>query len=79
MLVPHVSSKIIRPLDPVSSDAHTPFNRTIDTVIVVHCAVVPVEGLLCLEGSRPRAIRRLTGKFAWGTSMRATAAVMSTR
>ena len=78
MLVPHVGSEIVRPLDPVSSDVHAPFNRTIDTVIVVHCPVVPGEGLLCFEGSRPRATRSLTGKFTRGTSMRATAAVMST-
>jgi len=78
MLVPHVSSKIICQLDPPSSDAQTPINWTIHTVAEVHCAVVPVEGLLCLEGSRPRAIRRLAGKSAWGASMRATVVVVGT-
>ena len=50
MLVPHVSSKIIRPLDSLSSDAHAPFNWTIHTVAEVHSVVVPVESLLRLEG-----------------------------
>lgn len=62
VLVPHVRSKIIRPLDPMSSNTHTPFNLTIHTVIVVHCAVMPVQGLLCLKGFSPRTIRDLAGK-----------------
>ena len=78
MLVQYVGRKIICPLDPMSSNVLTPFNWTIHTVAEVHGAVVPVEGLLCLEGSRPRAIRGLTGKFAWGASMRATVGVVST-
>ena len=76
MLIPHVSSEIIHPLDPLSSDTHTPFNWTIHTIIVVLCAVVLVESLLCLEGSRPRAIGGLASKSSWGASMRATVRVM---
>ena len=76
MLIPHVSSKIIGALDPLSSDTHTPFNWTIHTIVVVLCTVVLVEGLLSLEGSRPRAIRGLASKSSWGTSMRATMGVM---
>ena len=78
MLVPHVGSKIISPLDPLSSNTHAPFNWTIYTVVVVHGVVVPVEGLLRLEGSRPRAIRVLAGKSAWGASMRTTTDVVDT-
>ena len=75
MLVQHVSSKVIGPLDTLSSDSHTPMNWTIHTVAVMHCSVVPVIGLLCLEASCPRTIRSLAGKFAWGASMRATVGV----
>ena len=49
--VPHVSSKIIRPLDSPSPNSCAPFNRTIHTVVEMHCAIVSVEGLLCLEDS----------------------------
>jgi len=76
MLVPHVGSKIISPLDPLSSDAHAPSNWTIHTVAEVHSVVVPVESLLRLEGSWPGAIRGLAGKSSWGTSMRTTAEVV---
>jgi len=76
MLIQHMSSKVIRPLNPVGSNAPTSFNRTIHTVAEVHCSVVPVEGLLCLEGSIPRAIRGLASKSAWGASMRATVGVI---
>ena len=76
MLVQHMSSKVVCPLDSMSSDTHTPFNWTIHTVIEVHGTVVPVESLLRLKGSRPRAVWGLTGKSAWRTSMRATAGVM---
>ena len=78
MLVPHMGSKIICPLDSLSSDTHTPFNWAIHTVAIMHCAVMPIEGLLCLEGSRPRTIRGLTAKSAGGTSMRATVGVAGT-
>jgi len=78
VLVPHMSGKIICTLDPMGSNTHTPFNRTIHTVIVVLCSVVPVERLLCPKGSWPRAIRGFTGKSAWGTCMRAAAEVMDT-
>ena len=78
VLVQHVSSKIICPLDSLSSDPHTPFNWTIHTVIIMHCMVVPVEGLLCLEGSMPGAIQDLAGKSARGASMRATKGDMGT-
>jgi len=77
VLVPHVSSKIISALDPLSSDAHAPFKGTIHTVIVVLCTVVPVQGLLGLEGSIPRAIRGLAGKSARAASVRATKGVMN--
>jgi len=76
VLVPHVSSEIIRTLDSFSSNTYTPFNRTIHTVIVVLCSVVPVERLLCLKGSRPGAIRGLAGKSSLGAGMRATVGVM---
>ena len=76
MLIQHVSSEIICPLDPLSSDTHTPFNWTIYTIIVVLCTVVLVEGLLCLKGFRPRAIRGLASKSSWGASMRAAVRVM---
>ncbi|KAG0637834.1 hypothetical protein HOY80DRAFT_1050199 [Tuber brumale] len=66
MLVQQVSRKIIRPLDPMSSNAHASFNRAVNTVIEMLCAVVSVEGLLCLEGSTPGAVRGFTGKSAWG-------------
>ena len=78
MLVQHVSSEIICPLDPMSSNTYTPFNWAIDTVIVVLCTVVPVKSLLCLEDSRPGTIRSLAGKSAWGASMRATVRVIGT-
>jgi len=67
-----VGSKIISPLDPLSTNTHASFNRTIYTVIVVHGVVVPVEGLSRLKGSWPKAIWGFAGKSAWGTSMRAT-------
>ena len=76
VLVPHVSRKIIRPLNPIGSNTPAPFNRTIHTVAKVHCAVVPVEGLPCLEGSMPRAIRGVASKYAWGANMRATVGVI---
>ena len=72
MLVPHVGGEIICALDPLSSDAHAPFNRTIHTVAEVHGAVVPVESLLRLEGSCPGAIRGFARKFPSGASMRTT-------
>ena len=72
MLIQHVSSEIVCPLNPLSSDTHTPFNWTIYTVIEVHSTVVSVESLFCLEGSRPRAIRGLASKSTWSASMRAT-------
>ena len=72
MLVHHMSSKIVGALDSLSSDTHTPFNWTIDTVIVVLCAVVSVECLPGLENSRPRTIRGLAGNSALSASMRAT-------
>ena len=78
MLVQHMSSKIISPLDSLSSDTHTPFNRTVHTVAIMHRAVMPTEALLCLEGSRPRTIRGLTGKSPGGASMRATMGVAGT-
>ena len=78
MLVPHLSSKIISPLDPLSSDARALFNWTIHTVIEVHGLVVPVEGLLRLESSSPGAIRGFAGKSARGASMRTTTGVMGT-
>jgi len=76
VLVPHISSKIICPFDALSSNAQAPFNWAIHTVTEVHCAVVSVEGLPCLEGSSPRAIRGLTGKSARCASMRATVGIM---
>ena len=76
MLIQHVSRKIVHPLDPVGCIAPTPFNRAIHTVAEVHCSVVPVESLLCLKSSMPRAIRGLASKFAWSASMRATVRVM---
>ena len=75
VLIPQVSSKIISPLDALSSDPHTPFNWTIHAVVVMHCAVVPVKRLLRLEGCRPRTIRGFTGKSTRGTGMRATMGV----
>ena len=62
MLVQHVSMKVVCPLDSMSSDTHTSFNWTIDTVTEVHGTVVSVQSLLRLKGSRPRAIWGLTGK-----------------
>ena len=79
MLIQHVSRKIIGALDPLSSNTHTPWNRTIHTVIEVHGAVVSVKGLLCLESSRPRAIRGLASKSAGGANMRTTIGVVRTR
>jgi len=76
VLVPHVSSKIISPLDPLRSDPHTPFNRSIHAAVVMLCAVVPVKRLLRLEGSSPRTIRGFTGKSASGAGMRATMGVV---
>jgi len=78
VLVPHVGSKIIRPLDPLRSNAGTPFNWTTHTVAEVHGVVVPIQGLLGLKGSRPRAIWGFAGKSGWGTCMRATKGVMGT-
>ena len=78
MLIQHVSSEIVCPLDPLSSDTHTPFNWTIHPIIIVLCTVVLVEGLLCLEGSRPRAIRGLASESTWRASMRATRGVVGT-
>lgn len=75
MLVPNMSSKIVSPLDSPCSDSHTPFNWTIDTVIVVLCAVVSVECLLRLENSRPGTIRGFTGNSAFGASIIATVGV----
>ena len=63
MLIQHVSSKVIRPLNPVGSNSPAFFNWTIHTITQVHCAVVPVKGLLRLEGSMPGAIRGLASKF----------------
>jgi len=76
--VPHVSSKIISPLNPLMSNAGTPFNWTIHTVAEVHGVIVPVQGLLRLKGSMPRAISGVASKSAWGASMRATKGVMDT-
>ena len=76
MLIQHVSSKIVCPLDSMSSDTYTPFNWTIHAVIEVHGTVVSVESLLRLKDSRPRAVWGLTGKSAWGASMRPAARVM---
>ena len=76
MLIQHMSSEIVHPYDPLSSDTQAPFNWTIHTIIVVLCAVVLVESLFCLEGSRPRAIRGLASKSSRGASMRATVRVM---
>ena len=76
MLIPHVSSKIICSLNPICSNAPTIFNWAIHTVAEVNCSVVPVEGLLCLEGSGPRTIRGFASKFPWGAGMRATVEVM---
>jgi len=76
VLFPYVSRKIICALDPLSPDTHAPFNWTIYTVIVVHGEVVPVEGLLRLKGSSPRAIQGFVGKFARGAGMRSTKTVM---
>ncbi|KAG0637868.1 hypothetical protein HOY80DRAFT_1050023 [Tuber brumale] len=71
-----VGRKIIGPLDPPSSDVRAPTNWTIHTVIEVHCAVVPVEGLFCLEGSGPGAIRGLADGPTRRASMRAAAGVV---
>ena len=76
MLIQHVSSKIILPLNTVGSNTPTPFNWAIHTVADVNCSVVPVEGLLCLEGSIPRTIWDLASKFPWGAGMRAAAGVV---
>ena len=78
MLIQHVSSKIICPLDPVGSNTPTSFNWTIHTVAEVYCSVVPVESLLCLEGSMPRTIRSLAGKSARSASVRTAVGVMGT-
>ena len=78
MLVPHVSSKIICPLDSMSSHTQASINWTVNTVIVMNCLVVPIEGLFCLEGSMPGAIQDLAGKSARGASMRATKGDMGT-
>ena len=78
VLVPHVYSKIIRPLDSARSNPGTPFNWTIHAVVVVLCAVVPVEGLFRLKGSWPGAIRGFAGKSSWGASMRTTTDVVDT-
>ena len=76
MLIPHVSRKIIHPLNPVGSNAPTSFNRTIHTVAKMHCSVVPVEGLPCLEGSMPRTIRGLASKSDGGAHVRTTVGVI---
>ena len=78
MLIQHVSSKVVYPRDPLSSNPWTPFNWTIHMVIAVLCAVVPVEGLLCLESSRPGAIRRLASKSTRSAGMRTTVGVAGT-
>ena len=78
VFVPHVSCEVIGPFDSLSSDADTPFNRTIHTVIVVFCMVVSVQGLLCLEDSKPGAIRGVAGKSAWSAGMGPTAGVTGT-
>jgi len=74
MLVQQVSKEIIRPLNPASSNVLIPFDRTIHTVIAVHCVVVSVEGLLRLEGPGPGIVRSLAGKSARGASVRAASA-----
>ena len=76
MLVQQVSIQVIRPLDPPISDMYTIFDWAIHTVIEVLCVVVSIEGLLCLEGSEPGAIRGLTSKLARGASMRAAVGVV---
>lgn len=76
MLIQHVSSKIVHPLDPIGSNTRAPFNRTIHTVAEVHCAVVPVKGLLRLESSMPRTIGRLASKSAGGANVRTAVGVV---
>ena len=78
MLIQHVSSKVVNPLGPLSSNPWAPFNWTIHTVIAVLCAVVPVEGLPCLKSSRPGATRRLASKSTQSAGMRTTVGVVGT-
>ena len=66
-----MSGKVISTLDPPISNVQAPFHRTIHTVIEVLSSVVSIEGLLCLKGTRPRAIGGLAGKLAWSAGMRA--------
>ena len=72
MLAQEVGREIISTLDPPISNVQAPFNWTVHTVIKVLSSVVSIEGLLCLEGTRPRAIGGLAFKYARSAGMRAT-------
>jgi len=72
MLAPQVSTKIISPLYPTTSNIQAPFNWAIHTVVEMLSLVVPVEGLLCLEGTRPGAVGFQAGELAGSAAMGAT-------
>ncbi|RPA91150.1 hypothetical protein L873DRAFT_341676 [Choiromyces venosus 120613-1] len=76
VLVQHVSSQVILPLDPPNSDAWATFNRTVYTVIKMLCTVVAAKGLLCLEISRRGAARGFASDSPRRASMRAATKVV---
>ncbi|RPA96743.1 hypothetical protein L873DRAFT_1192812 [Choiromyces venosus 120613-1] len=76
VLVQHVSSQVILPLDPPSSDARATFHGAVNLITEVLCKVVAGEGLLCLEVSGRGAARGFASDSPRRASMRAATRVV---
>jgi len=69
MLRQQMSGKIISPLYPTISNIQAPFDWAVLAVVEVLRLVVPVEGLLGLEGVRPEAVGFQAGELAWSAGV----------